>query len=278
MKVTNYAVAFALLYSSKVSAVQLESVIRWGDADDVAYNDYDKEYKPTALAEQIQRENYVAPYGRQIIDKDGDGVEDNNHKTQEELDRFRKQVFGAGVDDIHNTRHGNLPGHARFGDDPQPKLAAKTSNTTQAAKPKESVKLMSETDEIASSIVKETDTADSFYDREYVQTNEASSQELLSKFIDVVNSPDDLEDENLIMWVAGANKIYDADGDGVEDNVHLTHKELDRFYIPNRFFPTEDIHNTRNGKLPGHIQREFYENVQPEPESMDLVKKPWKKW
>jgi hypothetical protein len=132
MKVTNYAVACALLYSSKVSAVQLQ----WGDADDVAYNDYDKEYKPTALAEQMQNEMYKAPFGRQIIDKDGDGVEDNQHKTQEELDRFRKKVFGASVDDIHNTRHGSYPGHVRFGDDPQPKgLAAKSSNNTQPAKP-----------------------------------------------------------------------------------------------------------------------------------------------
>ena len=86
------------------------------------------------------------------------------------------------------------------------------------------------------------------------------------------------EDDNMLQWKAGANKIYDADGDGVEDNKHLTHDELDRFYLPNRFFPTEDIYNTRHGNLPGHVQREFYENVQPEPESMDLVKKPWKKW
>jgi hypothetical protein len=64
MKVTNYAsaIAFALLYSSEVSAVQLTKVIgefvpeenifiQWGNADDMSYSDYDKEYKPTALAE-----------------------------------------------------------------------------------------------------------------------------------------------------------------------------------------------------------------------------------
>ena len=85
-------------------------------------------------------------------------------------------------------------------------------------------------------------------------------------------------EDNMLQWKAGANRIYDADGDGVEDNKYYTHDELDRFYIPNRFFPTEDIHNTRHGNLPGHIQREFYEGSQPEPESMDLVRKPWKKW
>ena len=53
-------------------------------------------------------------------------------------------------------------------------------------------------------------------------------------------------------------EIYDADGDGVEDNVHKTRDELDRFYIPNRFFPTEDIYNTHHGNLPGHIRKEEY--------------------
>lgn len=82
-------------------------------------------------------------------------------------------------------------------------------------------------------------------------------------------------DDNMVQWKAGANRIYDADGDGVEDNVHLTPKQLDKFYKPNRFFPSEHIYNTRNGNLPGHLQREFYEGAQPEPESMDLVKHSW---
>ena len=67
--------------------------------------------------------------------------------------------------------------------------------------------------------------------------------------------------------------IYDEDGDGVEDNVHYTHKQLDKFYKPNNFFPTEDIYNTRHGNLPGHIQRYFYQG-QSEPESRDLITKP----
>lgn len=58
--------------------------------------------------------------GRRIIDEDGDGVEDNVHKTQAELDRHRKMVFGASVEDLHNTRHGNLPGHVRADDFPEP--------------------------------------------------------------------------------------------------------------------------------------------------------------
>lgn len=137
--------------------------------------------------------------------------------------------------------------------------------------------MLSETDEIAGSVQHETDTADSFYDKSYIQTEESSSQDLMTKFIDIVDSPEALNDDSLIQWHAGHNEIHDADGDGVEDNKHLTHEELDRFYIPNRFFPTEHIYNTRHGNLPGHHQKEF-QNSQPEPKSMDLVKGEWKKW
>merc|ERR1719152_28656 len=58
--------------------------------------------------------------------------------------------------------------------------------------------------------------------------------------------------------------IYDADGDGVEDNIDRTREELDRFYLPNYFFPTEDIYNTHHGNLPGHVRKAEYEG---EPEA-----------
>jgi len=60
---------------------------------------------------------------RRITDEDGDGVEDNVHKTQDELDRFRKMVFSSSVEDMHNTRNGELPGHHLAGDHPEPKSA-----------------------------------------------------------------------------------------------------------------------------------------------------------
>ena len=69
-------------------------------------------------------------------------------------------------------------------------------------------------------------------------------------------------------------EINDADGDGVEDNVHLTPDQLDKYYKPNYFFPTEHIYNTRNGNLPGHIQKGYYD-IQKEPESMELTKHSW---
>ena len=72
---------------------------------------------------------------------------------------------------------------------------------------------------------------------------------------------------------SNGQEIYDEDGDGVEDNKHLTHKQLDKFYKPNNFFPTEHIYNTRHGNLPGHIQAYYYRG-QSEPESRDLITKP----
>merc|ERR1712127_1026395 len=57
---------------------------------------------------------------RRIIDADGDGVEDNVKHDQYTLDRFRKMVFSAPVEDLHNTRNGELPGHHRWGDHPEP--------------------------------------------------------------------------------------------------------------------------------------------------------------
>ena len=54
-------------------------------------------------------------------------------------------------------------------------------------------------------------------------------------------------------------RIYDADGDGVEDNVEKTYDELDRFYIPFVFGPAEEMHNTHHGNLPGHVRLEEHE-------------------
>ena len=46
---------------------------------------------------------------------------------------------------------------------------------------------------------------------------------------------------------ASMRPIYDADGDGVEDNVKKTRDELDAFYEPAVFGVAEDIYNTQHG-------------------------------
>jgi hypothetical protein len=86
---------------------------------------------------------------RPIIDADGDGVEDNVKKTQGELDRFRKPVFGVGVEDMHNTHNGEVPGHVRAYEDKQPTFMKIPQSVAQ---------------------IQATDFSDSFWDSEYIQT------------------------------------------------------------------------------------------------------------
>jgi hypothetical protein len=84
-----------------------------------------------------------------------------------------------------------------------------------------------------------------------------------------------LEDATLLMWTRGGNRIYDADGDGVEDNIHKTHDELDEYYIPAVFGQAEDIYNTHHGNMPGHVQKEF-DLLEPEPkDTYSIAKKDW---
>ena len=133
------AVLFALLYSTKVSAIRLRDIFDAYDEESLAeLNNQDDQIDPQALSAEIGAEQItkdvngatknlaentmlqISESVRPIIDADGDGVEDNEHKTQHELDKFRKMVFGASVEDLHNTQNGELPGHVRYGEDTEP--------------------------------------------------------------------------------------------------------------------------------------------------------------
>ena len=77
------------------------------------------------------------------------------------------------------------------------------------------------------------------------------------------------EDWNTLQYkMEKPRKIYDEDGDGVEDNVKKTRDELDAFYIPAVFGPAEEMHNTQHGNMPGHIRAAEFEEA---PEYYD----PW---
>ena len=62
-------------------------------------------------------------------------------------------------------------------------------------------------------------------------------------------------------------RIYDEDGDGVEDNVEKTYDELDDFYYPHAFGPVDEINNTHHGNLPGHVNLEWdiRKEIEPQP-------------
>ena len=47
-------------------------------------------------------------------DADGDGVQDNAHRTRDQLDDFfYPNVMGDAGMDVYNTQHGDLPGHVQ---------------------------------------------------------------------------------------------------------------------------------------------------------------------
>ena len=53
---------------------------------------------------------------------------------------------------------------------------------------------------------------------------------------------------------------------------------MDKFWVPNYFFPTEGVYNTHNGNYPGK-QMAAYDKTELEPaNSFDLVNKEWQKW
>ena len=164
-------------------------------------------------------------------------------------------VFGAETEDMHNTRNGELPGHHRADDHPVP---GEGSNLPSFVQAETDVRAMNE------------------YDGEYLQLNE--HQESFADMVSQIQGPEDLNELIMLQssWKRGANRITDADGDGVEDNIAKTRDELDRFYEPLVFKYAEEINNTHHGNLPGHVQQEFTLS-QPAPASMDLIKADWKR-
>jgi len=213
----------------------------------LSFVDHDSDEEP----ENVNIEAIDPPKRRRINDADGDGVEDNEKKSFEELDRHNKPVFGVVSEELHNTRHGGPPGHTRATDHPEPKENFAQKNFLSY----------------------QDDLADSYSDAEYLQLEENS--EKLSMYINKIHSPEDLE---LVQWNGNHRHINDADGDGVEDNRHFSHDELDRFYIPAVFGVAEELHNTHHGNLPGHIQRYWDEHESEPKNTYDLIEKPWKMW
>lgn len=103
-----------------------ENPLSWtddGDDDHVVLTMLDGSLLETGYRETKKFSSHHMSFGsvltmvdgsmRPIYDEDGDGVEDNVKKTREELDRFYEPAVFHPAEDIHNTHHGNLPGHVR---------------------------------------------------------------------------------------------------------------------------------------------------------------------
>lgn len=57
--------------------------------------------------------------------------------------------------------------------------------------------------------------------------------------------------------IDSGREIYDEDGDGIQDNFHISHDELDKYYEPRVFGVVEDLENTLDGNLPGFPEKSF---------------------
>lgn len=118
--------------------------------------------------------------------------------------------------------------------------------------------------------------SDNGVDSEYLLLDSRlSNQVQLEMYISEMRGPDDLPDDLTLLQssaskheAAGRRAIYDADGDGVEDNkfdnATEAADELDKFYDPLAFGVAEDLNNTHHGNLPGHVQA-YFDTTQAEP-------------
>jgi hypothetical protein len=150
-------------------------------------------------------------------------------------------VYSPAVEDMHNTRNGELPGHLGWGEHPEPGTNPHAEQDAKDAKKKidEEAKIKKGVEAMK---------------KEFIMTR---NQDLL---LSAFRNQDLLQTS----YAANANQIYDVDGDGVEDNIDFSSEQLDVFYFPTNFNSAEDVYNTRHGGMPGHRQKEFYD-AQAEP-------------
>lgn len=137
------------------------------------------------------------------------------------LDRFDEELFGEGLDDMHNTHNGELPGHESYGEDPAP------DGSWVATPETKNQKFFLQ---LSDSIGDKQEESNNLGDSEFIQTN-------------IQFKP---REKHV------ARKMIDEDGDGVEDNRAVARHMLDRFYEELFGEGVDDIMNTHNGELPGH--------------------------
>ena len=128
---------------------------------------------------------------RRIIDADGDGVEDNRAIARPWLDKFMEEVYGDGLDDIHNTHNGELPGHERHGEDPAP------DGTWEQMKETKTKFLVQLGDDVSAYPV--DDRSENEGDNEMVQLDEnLQNQSKLYQLMEKMDRPEALNEDSLV--------------------------------------------------------------------------------
>ena len=107
-------------------------------------------------------------------------------KTQAELDRFRKPVFGASSDDIHNTKHGDLPGHVRYGEDSEPTKPHPAGETKLMVEENNEKAVENMSSDAAHKQLVQSQSVDSYSERDTAPS--------LLQLQSLIQSPEDLEE------------------------------------------------------------------------------------
>ena len=107
-------------------------------------------------------------------------------KTQAELDRFRKPVYGEASSDIHNTRNGELPGHVRWGENSEPSKAHPAGNTKVAIEENNEKAVEHMSSESAQKQLALSQQMDSYSERDTAPS--------LLQLQSLIQSPEDLEE------------------------------------------------------------------------------------
>lgn len=137
-------------------------------------------------------------------------------------------MFGVEVEDIHNTHNGEMPGHVRFGEGPEP-------GTDPWAKAR---------------------AKDAFEKKAFLEKKAAAEKDKADTKREMEETEQNVQLDSQLGWTKRVKmvprRIIDADGDGVEDNRAVHRDWLDRFEEDVYGYYIDDIHNTHNGELPGH--------------------------
>jgi hypothetical protein len=120
-------------------------------------------------------------------------------------------VFSAPVEDLHNTHNGEMPGHHRFGDSPEPGV---NPWANAMAREKAEYEARVEAKRLAQELEAKGFSGVQLDSQIMFDETDANSERDTAPIIEL--------SETTQKGPYEPRKIIDADGDGVEDNVKKT--------------------------------------------------------